>query len=130
MADKYQNPAHVALDPGKNYTGRTTGVVAGKRFVSFAAGGRSGKPYVAQSDATKAVVGVAKYDAPTNSEVGILTGGHVEVIAGGTIAVGDKVKSDATGKAVKTTTQATDPYVGIAYTDAAADQSVYIQLSV
>lgn len=127
---KYQNPAHVALDPGKNYTGHAVTAVAGKRFIKFVAGGRSGKPYVAQANATDNVVGASKYDAGANEEVGILTGGHIEVTAAGAIAAGDRVKADADGKAVKTTTQATDPYVATAYTDASAGQSVYVQLHV
>jgi hypothetical protein len=128
MSSKYQNPAHVALEPGKNFTGHAVTAVAGKRFATFAAGGRSGKPYVAQADATKVVVGVAKYDADANTEVGILTGGHVEIIAGGAIAAGDRLASDAAGKAVKTAVQATDPFVAVAYTDASTGQSVYAQL--
>lgn len=124
---KYQNPAHVALDPGKNFTGYAVTAVVGKRFVTFVTGGRSGKPYVGQADATKVVTGVAKYDAAANEEVGIATGGHIEVIAGATVAVGDRLKSDATGKAVKVALD-TDAFIAVAYTDASANQSVYAQL--
>jgi hypothetical protein len=127
---KYLNAAHVVHDPGKNYTGFASAVaVRGKRFLTAKAGGRPTRPFVGEATATSAVVGVSKYDADANDEVGVLTGGLVEMTAGGTVAAGDRLKSDAEGRAIKTVTQATDPYNAIAYTDATVGNSVYVQLS-
>jgi hypothetical protein len=71
---------------------------------------------------------VSKYDADAADEVGVLTGGLVEMVAGATGAAGDRVKSDAEGRAIKTAL-ATDNYNAIAYTDATVGNSVYVQLS-
>jgi Uncharacterized conserved protein (DUF2190) len=126
---KYLNPAHVVHDPGKNYTGYAAGAaIRGRRFLSVKAGGRPTRPYVGEATATAAVVGVSKYDADANDEVGVITGGLVEMVAGGTVAEGDYLKSDAEGRAIKTAA-ATDNYNAIAYTAATVGNSVYVQLS-
>jgi hypothetical protein len=125
---KYLNPAHVVHDPGKNYTGFASAAVRGRRFVRPVTGGRPTRPFVQEATATSAVVGVSKYDADANDEVGVLTGGLVEMVAGGTVVAGDFIKSDAEGRAIKTAL-ATDNYNAVAYTDATVGNSVYVQLS-
>ncbi|AYD81505.1 head scaffolding protein [Arthrobacter phage KBurrousTX] len=122
---KYLNATDIVRDPAKNYTAKAgASAVRGQRFVSFIAGGTREVPKVAESTATSATVGVSKYDFAANDEGGIITGGQVGVIAGGAVAVGDRVVSDAQGRAVKAADGA--PYVGVAYTDAALDAVVYI----
>lgn len=126
MPNKYANSVHTPLDPGHNYTATATAAVNGGRFVRFSAAGRAGLPSVANGNATAGVAGVAKYDAAANETVGVISGGHVGVIAGGAIAAGARVYSDANGKA--TSTAGTGPAVGTAYTDGVLDGVVYIQL--
>ncbi|ALY09857.1 capsid decoration protein [Arthrobacter phage JayCookie] len=123
---KYQNPTDIVRDPAKNYTAKAGAgaAVRGSRFVSFIAGGNREVPRAAESTATSAVVGVSKYDAAANETFGIIKGGQAGVIAGGAVAAGDRVVSDAQGRAVKAADGA--PYVGVAYTDAALNAVVYI----
>ncbi|ANU79614.1 capsid decoration protein [Arthrobacter phage HumptyDumpty] len=122
---KYQSPTDIVRDPAKNYTAKATGAaVRGSRFVSFVAGGNRETPNAAEATATSAIVGVSKYDAAQNETFGIIKGGQAGVIAGGAVAAGDRVVSDAQGRAVKAADGA--PYVGVAYTDAALNAVVYI----
>ncbi|ASX98681.1 capsid decoration protein [Arthrobacter phage Colucci] len=122
---QFQNSVDVVRDPGKNYTAKTgAAAVRGSRFVSYIAGGTRQVSKVAEATATSAVVGVAKYDAAANKEVGILKGGAAGVIAGGAVVAGDRVVSDAQGRAVKAADGV--PFVGVAYTDAALGAVVYI----
>lgn len=124
---KYANPSHVVLDPGHNFTGTATAAIAGKLFVQFAAGGRAGLPSLAVANATSGAVGVAKYTAASGETMGVITGGHCAVTAGGTISAGNPVYVDAAGKASATVS---GPRVGTAYTDAVLNGDVYVQLSV
>ncbi|QGZ17110.1 head scaffolding protein [Arthrobacter phage DrYang] len=122
---KYANPTDIVRDPGKNYTAKAgASAVRGSRFVSFIAGGTRQVPKAAEATATSAIVGVSKYDAAANDEFGIIKGGHAGVIAGGAVAAGDRVVSDAEGRAVKAADGA--PFAGVAYTDAALGAVVYI----
>lgn len=123
---KYANSVHAPLDPGHNFTGTATEAIAGGLFVQFAAGGRAGLPSVKKATATSGSVGVAKYTAASGETMGIITGGHVGVTAGGTITAPSPVYIDAAGKA--TATAGTSPRVGTAYTDGVLDGTVYIQL--
>ncbi|AIZ01696.1 putative structural protein [Arthrobacter phage vB_ArtM-ArV1] len=122
---QFENAVDVVRDPGKNYTAKTgAAAVRGSRFLSYVAGGTRQVSKVGEATATSAVIGVAKYDAPANKEVGVLKGGACGVIAGGAVAIGDRVVSDAQGRAVKAADGA--PFVGVAYTDAALNAVVYI----
>ena len=122
---KYANAAHTVLDPGHNFTATATAAVNGGRFVKFGAAGRPGLPNVNHANATSGAVGVAKYDAANTETVGVITGGHVGVIAGGVVTSGAPVYVDANGKASATVS---GPRVGTAYTDGVLDGVVYIQL--
>jgi predicted RecA/RadA family phage recombinase len=124
---KYANAAHTPLDPGHNFTATASGAVKGGYFVQFAAGGRPGLPTAALSTATSGSIGVAKYDAASGETFGVISGGHVGVVAAGAIAEGAPVYISAAGKA--TATAGSSPRVGYAYTASAADLDVvYIQL--
>lgn len=122
---KYASPTDIVRDPGKNYTAKAgAAAVRGSRFVSYIAGGTRQVSKVAEATATSAVVGVSKYDIPANTEGGILKGGAAGVIAGGAVVAGDRVVSDAQGRAIKAADGV--PFVGVAYTDAALGAVVYI----
>lgn len=124
---KYANAVHVVLDPGHNFTGTATAAIAGGLFVKMATGGRAGLPSLAVANATSGAVGVAKYTAASGETMGVLTGGHVGVTAGGTITAGQNVYVDAAGKASATVS---GPVVGQAYTDAVLNGTVYVHLQV
>ena len=124
---KYANAAHTPLDPGHNYTATAGGAISGGYFVQFADGGRPGLPTCVNANATSGAVGVAKYDAASGETFGVISGGHVGVIAAGAITEGAAVYIAASGKA--TATAGSSPRVGYAYTESAADLDVvYIQL--
>ena len=86
--------------------------VAQRRFVT-ATGARSG--------AGANALGVARYDAAAGENVAVDALGTTEVEAGGAIAAGALVQSDANGKAV---TKAAGVAVGRAMGAAAGDGSV------
>jgi hypothetical protein len=79
--------------------------------------------------ATQNFIGVLHYGAKQGGEVSILgrnAGGTFKVIAGGTIAVGDALTSDANGAAITTTT-AGNEVIGFAQEAAVAGQVIEYQ---
>lgn len=87
----------------------------------------TGDAVVSPTSASSAkVLGVAMFDAKANEEVAVETEGLFKMIAGGTIAAGDKVTSAKDGK-VATGTENT---IGIAITSATADDYVYVKFSI
>ena len=88
-----------------------TGDVSEKTFVGY-----DGKT----CGADKKAVGVALYDASTGDAVSIAQEGRVIVTAGGAVAVGDPIASDANGKAITATTVDVGKVNGFARTAAAA----------
>jgi hypothetical protein len=75
----------------------------------------------AASAATDKTFGVAQNDAP-NAEDPVevaIPGGGAKFLAGGTIAAGDQLTSDASGHAIATTTTG-DRVIGVAEVDAVA----------
>ena len=63
--------------------------------------------------ATDKLIGVLREEGAVGKPVTIQTGGVAKVIAGGSIAYGDLITSDGSGKGVATTS-ATNRYIGFA----------------
>jgi len=82
-------------NPKDVITMRADGAIVGKRFVTHAG---------VQSTAGDAAIGVSHYDAADGEEVAVITSGISVITAGGVVAIGDNVASDAVGKAVVATT--------------------------
>lgn len=79
--------------------------------------------------ASAKVLGVANTDAAVGDKVSVSRGGVQRVIAGGTVAVGDPVKSAANGRAVLYVV-GTDPitqFIGVALTAATVGNSFDVQ---
>lgn len=96
--------------PADDIEGACTIAVIGKRFVKITGNRQSGPLLSATAEGSNyqigpctlaaRALGVAMYDAPINGKVGIIREGIVPVTAGGTIAAGAEVQSDATGQAI------------------------------
>lgn len=135
-------------EPGSAITFKATAAVAGKRFVK-PSGNRTGGPGLstdlanvyqcAQVSASgDPAVGVSKYDVANGALGGAHTGGIVPVTCGANVAAGDRVMSDANGKAIPyaagNTAAAGAPLViprvlGIAMTGAVSGADAEIMLS-
>ena len=89
-----------------------TGAVAEKTFVGY-----DGKT----CGADKKALGVAVYDASVGDAVSVAVEGRVIVTAGGAVAVGDPVASDANGKAIVASTVDVGKVNGFARTASGAD---------
>lgn len=132
-------------DPADNVTVAVTAAVLAGRFVSATTGFQGGPlldlttstspltggnlPQVAPSGAGARVLGVTKWDTVAAGDVvGIYCGGQiVPVVAGGVIAAGAEVESDATGRAV---TLAAGKAAGVTLNaTAAAGQIAYVKLN-
>lgn len=98
--------------PNLRFSGVSGGVVARRRFVSVNASGE-----VVQANATSAVIGVSSLPSGLN-EVAEVYDGIVMIEAGGPVAFGDMVKSDADGKAV---TDVAGKYVALTAASAAGE---------
>ena len=93
------------------------GVLEGRKLVTFG----TGKLAVKQATAAdNALIGVTtQIGSETNGRVDVIFCGIVEVEAGGTIAKGAVLTSDASANAI-TATQAADRIIGIALEDSVA----------
>lgn len=121
--------------PGEDITGHATAAVTGKRFLRISANRTSGPGLsntaegsvysVAPAAAGGEVIGVAKYDAPLNSKVGVIRGGIVPVTAGAALTAGQAVQSDGTGQAIPL---AAGIRCGIAMSGASGGQDAEIAL--
>jgi hypothetical protein len=60
-------------------------------------------PAGAAAGADKNAIGVSEYFMPSGETYGVITHGTALLELGGTVAVGDPIKSDANGKGVKAT---------------------------
>jgi predicted RecA/RadA family phage recombinase len=78
------------------------------------------------SAASAKVLGVAMFDAKAEEPVSVEAEGLFKLVAGGTIAAGDKITSGADGKVIK----GTENTIGIALTAATADEYVYVKFSI
>ena len=90
-------------EPGKDVTGQASSAVTGKRFLAITGNLQAdGSITVAHAGAGVRVAGVSKYDAASGAKVGVIRGSKVvvPVTAGGTIAAGAEVESDAQGRAI------------------------------
>lgn len=94
-----------------------TGTVAQNKFVSFAD---------AQAGLNGAVLGIAKMDAVAGDALPVTILGGADMTAGGPIAKGDQVVSDANGDAI--TKGANTNVVGRALNAAAAGERVFVLL--
>lgn len=102
--------------PGEHPTYAAAAAVVGGNVVYLSAAGTCA-PTAA---AVGAVLGVAETDAATGDYVTVCRGGVQRVVSGGAIAVGDVVKSAASGRVVTATvgTDAVNLYLGTALTAA------------
>ena len=98
--------------PAQTLSTKATGAVAKRRFVTATG---------AQAGAAANTLGVSRYDVADGEEVPVDTLGTTEVEAGGAIAAGGAVETDANGKAVA---QAAGPVVARALEPAAADGDI------
>jgi hypothetical protein len=126
----------IVLFETSDITGRATAAITGKRFVDVSAamtpalntstdGGVVG---FAPAGAGVKAFGVAVYDQPvTGGMVGVIgTPGRIlPVTAGGTIAAGAEVETNASGQAI---TLATGKSLGKAVTAATSGNDVFIKL--
>lgn len=79
----------------------TTAILA-RRFVNYGAADGTGIPAV---DATKFIVGVSsEIDTAVGERASVHMNGNIaDIVYGGTVARGDPLTSDATGRAIKAT---------------------------
>lgn len=87
---------------------------------------QSDRTVVAASAATQNFLGVLHYTQKAGGEVSIFArnaGGTFKVVAGGTIALGDALTSDSTGRAITTATSGNE-VIGYAQEAAVAGQVI------
>lgn len=104
--------------PGQHVTYNAGGAITGGNVVSLSAAGTC----VATSAASAVVLGVATKDTATGETVAISRGGVQRCVSAAAIAVGDPLKSAASGR-VTPFVVGTDPqpqYIGFALTAAGA----------
>lgn len=92
----------------------------------------SDKDHVAvAAAASDKIIGWAQNDADVaGDKVEVaLPGGGSKVLCGGSVSMGDMLTSDASGKAIVTTTNA-DRYAGVAMQDGVAGDIIYAEVSV
>lgn len=126
-------PSNVMIQTGQtcDVTARASAAVTGKRMVA-PSGNRTGGPALstntenvytmAHAGAGAKAFGVAKYDAASGAEFGVIgtPGRRVIVTAGAAIAAGAEVEVGATGKVI---TLASGKAVGLCLSAAAGDLS-------
>lgn len=110
------------------YSGTATDTVTAGSFVKlYGSSNSTVRPVVQAAAATDIPYGMVVYDAVKNVHgVGDLvalaqSGDSVFMVAGGAIAVGAKLQFNATTRKVDDSTTATNAFIGIAETAAAAD---------
>jgi hypothetical protein len=135
-------------EPGVSPTAKASAAVTGKRFVK-PSGNRTGGPglstdlanvyQAAHCGAGQQALGVSKHDAANGALFGVHVAGIVPVTAGDTIAAGQRVMSDANGKAVPFVATAlsgnaeaapAEASLGVALNGAAADADCEVLLSI
>lgn len=121
-----------AWDPAHTLTCNAEDAVTGGRFVAISGPPVNGNPQVgtagaAASGLTGTVVGVAVEDAAIGANCTVATRGVWPMTAGGTIAAGDKVKADSTGRAI--TTAAVGVSHGYALTDSTVGLEVLVMVT-
>src|SRR4051794_33245252 len=106
------NEAIAYFDPGDDLTGQATAAITGRRFVDVTAAKQAGSQGlsadtfggsvpVAHAGAGAKALAVSTYDAAVGAKLPLARGHKVfPVEAGGAIAPGASVMSDATGRAV------------------------------
>lgn len=124
----YTNQMRDSFNPGTDLTAVAAENIAGKTFVAYAGPMRNGNITVRPATAGADIAGVAKYDAAADTLVGVARGaGRVlTVTAAGTLAAGDPVEVDATGRATKAGNGAV---VGWAVDNAKPDTDALISLA-
>lgn len=90
------------LEPGQNPTCRANGAITGCRFVQIKTGVNAvdGLPQVETCGAGLEAFGVAARDKLTTEAVMVYKWGHLPVLAGAALSHGQKVQSDAQGRAI------------------------------
>lgn len=106
------NEAIAYFDPGDDLNGQATATITGRRFIkvsgakqvgsqALATDTLGGSILVAPCGAGQRAIGVADYDCASGSKVGIVRGKKVfPVESGAALTAGDRVMSDATGRAI------------------------------
>jgi Uncharacterized conserved protein (DUF2190) len=145
---KGDNPIIPLYEPGSRITGAATAAITSGRFVKPAdfQGGplldlstptspltKGNMLKVTQCGAGEKAIGVAGWDAPSaDDELPVINGPGIVVpmVAGGTIAAGAKVMSDANGQPVAWTSAASEANNanGIALNAVTVGQTVYVRL--
>lgn len=107
---------YAPLHKGQSITRKASGTIAGGQLVIV-----SGTGTVAASSAAAATaLGVAAFDAATNDNVSIETGGVQKLIASGAITAGNTVEPATAGKVAAHTNGTNDVNIcGVALTTAA-----------
>lgn len=100
------------FDPGDDLTGQATADITGGRFLkvsgpkqvgsqALASDTLGGSILVAHADADDPVIGVSTYDVASGSKIPVVRGHKVfPVEAGAAMTAGERVQSDATGRAI------------------------------
>lgn len=122
------NPAVPFYSEGKEFTCHAGAAITGKRFVRVSANASAERPVVSHAGAGALdVLGVSGFDAAIGEGVTVYRKPNVmPVTAGATITAGQRVESDATGKAIPFATAGAA--VGIALADAANGADAKIAL--
>ncbi|CAB0587695.1 hypothetical protein CIP107546_00426 [Corynebacterium diphtheriae] len=114
--------------PGTDLTVKATEPITGKTFVAYASAMSGGNIAVKTATAGKPIAGVAKYDAPAKTLLGVARGSArvITVTAAEKITAGDAIEVGAKGKAAKHTT---GEVVGWAVDNVEADHDASISLA-
>lgn len=111
--------------PGQAITLKASATITGGQLVEVTGAGTVGP---AGLNSTK-VVGVAGFDAATNDNVVIYSGGVQHCTASGTVTAGDMVTAAASGAVVTNATPGAGTQVGIALSTATTGNDVRIQFN-
>ena len=112
--------------PGDSITGHAGATITGGRFVTVSGTPTEGNPTVSPAGAGVAALGVAGRDKASGEKVPVIRQGVVPVTAGGTVTAGERVQSDATGRAI---TLAAGVALGMALSSATVGNDVQVALN-
>lgn len=119
-------PAEFGTDLALNQKKLTAGADLIKGQVVYISGDMTVSP---TTGASKAVLGVAMFDAEKDDAVSVETEGLFALTASGTITAGSQVESAADGK-VATVGGTATKVIGIALNDATDGNEVYVKFSI
>jgi hypothetical protein len=111
--------------PGQALTLKASATITGGQLVALTGSGTVGPA----SAGSAAWVGVAAFDAATNDNVTIHSGGVQSVTASGAVTAGDAVAAAANGQVSTSATPASAVFVGVALTTAASGAKVRVKFA-